>query len=170
MGLVLGKEDVDDENTRPESPTFSEPDEPAPPPPPEKKAARPTMVGGTSLFNLFAQKEEPAAPPPPPKPAPPNADRPMVGGQSLFNLFSREEPDDSAAPAEPRAGILEKVGSATGSLLNLLGGMGSDPGEDAEAEAATKMQAKVRGSLERKKSAEAKKEPPKAGGQCCVIA
>ena len=85
----------------------------------------------------------------------------MVGGQSLFNLFSREEPDDSAAPApaEPRTGILQKVGSATGSLLNLLGGMGSDPGEDAEAEAATKMQAKVRGSLERKKSAEAKKEP-----------
>ena len=55
-------------------------------------------------------------------------------------------------------------------LRNLLGGLGSDPGEDAEAEAATKMQAKVRGSLERKKSAEAKKEPPKAGGQCCVIA
>ena len=175
MGLVLGKEDVEDDasQNRPESPTFSEPDEPAPPPPPEKKAARPTMVGGTSLFNLFAQKEEPAAPPPAPKPAPPKADRPtMVGGQSLFNLFSREEPDDSAAPApaEPRTGILEKVGSATGSLLNLLGGMGSDPGEDAEVEAATKMQAKVRGSLERKKSAEAKKEPPKAGGQCCVIA
>ena len=175
MGLVLGKEDVEDDasQNRPESPTFSEADEPAPPPPPEKKAARPTMVGGQSLFNLFAQKEEPAAPPPAPKPAPPKADRPtMVGGQSLFNLFSREEPDDSAAPApaEPRTGILEKVGSATGSLLNLLGGMGSDPGEDAEAEAATKMQAKVRGSLERKKSAEAKKEPPKAGGQCCVIA
>ena len=83
MGLVLGKEDVEDDasQNRPESPTFSEPDEPAPPPPREKKAARPTMVGGQSLFNLFAQKEEPAAPPPAPKPAPPKADRPtMVGG------------------------------------------------------------------------------------------